>query len=200
MRRSKKTVFFLAGFVLSAIMLVSIVRMSDKGVFTKNRFAAQFKGFEEVGGEAMFPSFVLHDLQGNTVVTDSLLGNDFVLVNIWASWCAPCIAEMPTLRALEESFAEHAFKVIYISLDYPQGPDDLKDTMKMFSLEDIPSYYVEDKGVWPSLSIKGLPTTFLVSPEKRSMYKMLGDTNWKSSGTISFLTSVLYPDETAKKQ
>lgn len=191
MRSTKKTAFFIFVCLITVVTLVWLGRYVQKqSSDTQDRFSQQFREFDVFGSDRMFPAFEIYDLQGRAHGSVPIQGR-LTLINFWASWCAPCIVEIPTLQKLEEMFSDQAFQVVYISLDYPPDSDGLRALMAQFNIPDIPTYYIKDKGVWGELGINGLPTSFLVSPQGRIMYKMLGDTDWKSSDIIDFLGVVL---------
>jgi peroxiredoxin len=66
------------------------------------------------------PDFSAVDIDGNPVSLSSHLGKDVVLLDFCSTWCEPCIAELPHLRALYESNKERGFLVVAISLDGPE--------------------------------------------------------------------------------
>jgi peroxiredoxin len=65
------------------------------------------------------PNFDLPDLDGNSVRLSDHLGKDVVYLDFWASWCAPCQAQMPQLEALYQRYREKGFVVLGIAMDDP---------------------------------------------------------------------------------
>ena len=61
--------------------------------------------------------FTYPDLNGNPVALSSFYGNKVVLVNVWATWCTSCKAEMPTMQALYDKFKGDDFEILAISID-----------------------------------------------------------------------------------
>jgi peroxiredoxin len=109
-----------------------------------------------VGSSA--PDFTLNTLAGQAVSLKELRGKR-VLINFWASWCPPCLAEIPDLKAAYNQLREE--NVAFIGI----GTQDETDKLKQFSGEnDLPYTVVEDpKGnVSDSYGVLGLPTTVLV--------------------------------------
>ena len=67
-------------------------------------------------GDLVFGSFVTTDMAGNPVTEEIFAGHSLTMVNIWATFCSPCIEEMPELAQLDTAFGE-AFQVIGIVMD-----------------------------------------------------------------------------------
>jgi peroxiredoxin len=65
------------------------------------------------------PDFILADATGQAVSIDRFNGR-VLLVNFWATWCAPCVEEMPMLSQLQRDYAAQGFSVVGIALDEPQ--------------------------------------------------------------------------------
>lgn len=101
-----------------------------------------------------------------------------VLVNLWASWCAPCIKELPTLQALEAAQAkEGALGVIAVSQDMaPQSSVDafLKDK----GIGRFAAYHDEKMGLTDALGIQVMPTTILYDADGKEVWRYIGDLDW----------------------
>ena len=64
------------------------------------------------------PDFILPDLSGDEIsLADVVSENELVLIDFWASWCAPCIAEFPDLKQLYSEFSQHGLEIVSISID-----------------------------------------------------------------------------------
>lgn len=110
-----------------------------------------------------------------------------VLVNLWASWCAPCIKELPTLQALEEAQAKDgALGVIAVSQDMaPQASVDafLKDK----GIGRFAAYHDEKMGLTDALKIQVMPTTILYDAEGKEVWRYIGDLDWTGAEAKALL-------------
>jgi len=108
------------------------------------------------------PDFVLTDLNGQTLQLSDLQGK-VVLLNFWATWCAPCEAEMPTLEDRYKTFSGNGFQVLGVNAD-----DEKIETIQGF-LERVPVSFpiLLDPGLTVSdlYRVRGLPTTYLIDRE-----------------------------------
>ncbi|MBE2213897.1 MAG: TlpA family protein disulfide reductase [Opitutaceae bacterium] len=108
-----------------------------------------------------FPVFTATDTQGRAVDLARLRGK-VVLIDFWASWCGPCIAELPEVIALHERFAARGFEVIGISLDR-----EATALARAVNRHQIPWPQIFDGGGWENTlagryGVTRIPTTYLI--------------------------------------
>lgn len=104
-------------------------------------------------------NFQLNDKDGNAKsVKDIVSGKKYILIDFWASWCAPCRKEIPNLKNAYASYAEKGFEVLSISIDQDQ-----KAWLKALAQENMqwPNLYDDDK-VSKAFNVKTIPATYLV--------------------------------------
>ena len=76
------------------------------------------------------PSFKLKDVNGKAWDLQPHLGNKVVVVNFFATWCAPCQAELPMLQRLHEKYAEQGLEVVVVSIDDPKSVAKVKPLVR----------------------------------------------------------------------
>ena len=109
-----------------------------------------------------------------------------VLLNIWATWCAPCRREMPTLDRLQAELGGPDFQVVALSLDR-KGLPIVQEFYKELGLETLPIYVDESGKAQRALSVLGLPTTLLLDRDGNEIGRLLGPAEWDSSEMVSFI-------------
>ena len=124
----------------------------------------------EIGDPA--PGFAATTLDGAPVTGDDLLGAPYML-NIWATWCAPCRKEMPELQELHDAYAGQGFRVVGVSVD-DKGSADLigeftEELQIGFPIFHDPSWEIVD-----AYFLLGLPGTFLVDAEGMVVRRWMG--------------------------
>ncbi len=141
-----------------------------------------------VGSQA--PSFSLNSLDGTTVKSSALKGS-VVVLNFWATWCQPCMSEIPELKQVA---AGSKMKVIGIALD----PDGVK-TIKPFVATNNINYtvLVGDEEVFQRFNGVGIPYTLVLDPSQRIVKIYRGPTtkealeqDLKTIGQITQLSTV----------
>ena len=122
---------------------------------------------------AVAPRLDSRTLDGNPVSLDSLRGAP-VLLNVWATWCHPCRAEIPVLQALHRKHAPHGLRVIGVTID----DDGRGEEIRRFAAEFGMTYDVwhdPDQRVMPGFSVIGVPTTFLIGRDGRMLWRKTGE-------------------------
>jgi thiol-disulfide isomerase/thioredoxin len=100
------------------------------------------------------------------------------LINLWATWCAPCVKEMPSLDRLQEAMPRDRFIVLPISVDGPSKAK-VKPFYKERNLLDLHIYYEnKERKAMSVLGVSVLPTSILVDPAGRELGRLEGDADW----------------------
>jgi len=109
------------------------------------------------------PDFTLETLQGETVTLSDLRGKA-VVVNLWASWCPPCRAEMPALQAAYEADRGRGLEILAVDMTYQDTEQDALRFIEEFGLTfTIPMD--RDGTVARQYLLRALPSTFFVGPD-----------------------------------
>jgi len=103
-----------------------------------------------------------------------------LLVNYWATWCSPCVAEMPSLDRLEASLGGPGFAVLPIASDRA-GLKVVEPFYEKTGLKRLPIYLDQDMKFTRSSGVRGLPTTLLIDRAGREVGRMEGDAAWDST-------------------
>ena len=109
-----------------------------------------------------------------------------VLLNIWATWCAPCRREMPTLERLQAELGGPAFEVVALSLDR-KGLPVVKEFYEELGLQNLAMYVDESGAAQRALNVLGLPTTLLLDRDGNEIGRLLGPAQWDSPEMVSFI-------------
>jgi thiol-disulfide isomerase/thioredoxin len=118
-----------------------------------------------------------------------------ILVNLWASWCAPCIRELPTLQRLEQAQADEGkLGVIAVSQDMaPQGS--VEAFLAERDLGRFAAFHDEQMKLTDALKIQVMPTTILYDAHGKEVWRYVGDLDW-SGGEAARLLAELEPSQT----
>lgn len=102
------------------------------------------------------------------------------LVNFWATWCAPCVREMPTLAALDKTFEGKDFEVLAVSLDRQTDYDLAKEKLKTLSKGQLAFLIDTTMTIGPDSNVAGMPTTILYDRNGREIARLAGEADWSS--------------------
>jgi thiol-disulfide isomerase/thioredoxin len=113
-----------------------------------------------------------------------------VLLNVWATWCAPCREEMPALDRLQASLGGPGFEVVALSLDRG-GAQMVKRFYEELGLRALGIYVDEDGEALSKLGAAGIPLTLLVDRDGREQWRVLGPRNWDQPAEANRIRSHL---------
>jgi peroxiredoxin len=134
------------------------------------------------------PDFVLPDLDGKMISWADTKGK-VVLVNIWATWCPPCVDEMPSLQTLYQAFKEENFEILAISID-SAGREVVAPFMQKHKLT-FPALIASQATMESIFKITGVPETFIVDKKGILVKKIIGPLNWASPEVFQFIRELL---------
>ena len=174
-------ILVVGGFV--ALMLSVRAMMEDTGVAMMMP-APHMPAVDRltVYGQADY-AWKLSTLDGEAVVLERYRGKT-VLLNLWATWCGPCVAEMPSLAALHDSIDRDDIAIVLVSMEDAGTVRSFFDR-KGFSL---PAYVAADlPAVFES---RGIPATFIFDSEGTIVFSHIGAANWDSDDCRDFLSAI----------
>ena len=117
---------------------------------------------------------------------DDYKGN-LVLLNFWATWCAPCKEEMPSLDQLQSNKKLNNLKIFPINI----GQENLKKSQKFFeilSIKNLKVYYISSINLPKKLQLRGIPTTILINKDGLEFARIIGSVNFKDEKFIKWLS------------
>jgi cytochrome c biogenesis protein CcmG/thiol:disulfide interchange protein DsbE len=102
-----------------------------------------------------------------------------VMINDWATWCLPCLVEMPSIEALHKSYAPKGLKILAVSIDDPGTENTIRSFVKQYGLTFEVLH--DPKGKISDLyDIQGYPETFIVGKDGVIRKKLMSATDWNS--------------------
>jgi thiol-disulfide isomerase/thioredoxin len=139
------------------------------------------------------PAISFVDLAGNTVSLSEFTGK-IVLVNLWATWCEPCLREMPSLERVQSQLG-NKIAVIAISEDHG-GSKAVEPFIDKLGLKAIKVYLDPKSLLEKAFKVQGLPTSFLIDREGKVLGRVEGAADWDAPKLLEVLKSFMGTDET----
>ena len=136
------------------------------------------------------PDHVFYDAKGQAMTIADLKGK-VVVMNIWATWCAPCQAEMPTLAKLQAHYKGQPVEVVAVSID--SADDAAKATL--FIAQNEPLKFYHDRAMKMPFVLKpvapGAPTTVIYGKDGMEVGRVAGEADWSGADVRAVIDQAL---------
>jgi peroxiredoxin len=134
------------------------------------------------------PDFTLPRPDGKMVSLADFRGK-VVLINIWATWCPPCVAEMPSMEKLYQELQDEDFEILAVSID-ESGANTVRSFMKQHRLSFV-SLNDSGGGIASLYQTTGVPESFIVDKDGILVEKVIGPRDWATPGAIRFFRNLI---------
>ena len=114
----------------------------------------------------------------------------YVLVNFWATWCAPCRKEMPQLSALQSELGGDRFQVVTIATGRNARPA-MEAFFKEIGVDNLPLHTDPSQALAQSLDVLGLPNSVIIDPDGNEIGRLRGEADWTSESAMAILTTLI---------
>ena len=136
------------------------------------------------------PDYAFNDASGKPLKIADLKGK-VVVMNLWATWCAPCVAEMPTLAKLAAEYADKPVVVIPVSVDTPAQTD----KARLFIGQHAPLAFYSDPEMKLPFALKpaaqGMPTTVIYGADGLERGRVSGGADWSGADARAVIDRLL---------
>ena len=132
------------------------------------------------------PALKLKTISDEEIDLAALKGR-IVIVNFWATWCGPCIAEMPSLQALTAKLGPK--NVVLIGVNFHESPQKIRDFQAKYNVKFplLRDAWQEASAAW---KVGVLPTTFIVDGNGRLRYRVVGEVDWSTKAVADRLDAI----------
>ena len=141
------------------------------------------------------PAISLVDSSGQTIELSDLRGKPLI-INLWATWCEPCLREMPSLERLQSRFGER-IAVLAVSEDRG-GNKTVEPFIAKLGLKSVKIYMDPKSEVGHAFAVRGLPTSLLIDRNGMVLGRVEGAVDWDSPKILGVLQPLL-PDDSVIK-
>lgn len=146
-------------------------------------YGAQLEPYTDTANK----KFTLADFKGQSHSLSDYKGK-IVLINFWASWCPPCIHEMPALKKLKQNLADKPFEILAINVGEKKYK--VRKFSKVIKL-DLPVLLDTSSSTFDNWSVKTLPTSFLVDATGTIRYRVLGNPGWDNAASTDIIDKLI---------
>jgi len=147
--------------------------------------AGEMRTFEPAAEPEPAPDLAFTDAAGSSLTLDDFAGQ-VVLVNFWATWCAPCVEEMPSLDRLQARLGDQGLTVVTLSLDR-DGAEPVAAFFAEHDLVHLEPYFDPSGAVLRAFEVMGLPTSVLIDEAGLVIGRYAGPAEWDSPEALALI-------------
>ncbi len=138
-------------------------------------------------GMPAVPDSVFYDAEGAEATLADFRGR-FVVLNLWATWCAPCVAELPALARAQEALSEDGVLILPIDME-KKGAEEISAFLSDNGAGILPTYIDRDYAVMQAFEAfaYGLPYTIFIDAEGRQVASASGPQEWDDAEAIAYI-------------
>lgn len=136
------------------------------------------------------PPVYFFDEKGEKTDVTAFAGQ-VVLVNLWATWCMPCVAELPALDRLQKKLDGRKFRVLPVSLDRQTEPEKLRAFFEKHKIENLSPYWDKNRDIPAAWDYDGLPTSFLLRADGKVARIFRGPVEWDKGETFDDISALI---------
>lgn len=152
--------------------------------------AKQFKSFRNFDNGLKMPNVQVAGPRGD-IIDLSNTDEKFTVLNVWATWCAPCVQELPSLKSLDITLRRKGgWRVIAVSIDSKKNIDKMFKFTKKLGVGSIANYFDHNNELQKVFNVKKLPATYIINADGDILYEIQGDARWYDKEILSFLDLV----------
>ncbi|MBT5186246.1 MAG: TlpA family protein disulfide reductase [Kordiimonadaceae bacterium] len=151
--------------------------------------AGAMKRFTFHDSPKLAPTALFQDEFGNAASFSDHKGK-VILVNLWATWCAPCIKEMPDLNELQKSLGSDQFEVVLLT----ENQDGIESSLKFLkdnNISHLNTYHDTDRKIARALKSNALPTSILINAQGYEVGRLVGPADWNSGDAKALINFVI---------
>jgi thiol-disulfide isomerase/thioredoxin len=137
------------------------------------------------------PKLSFTDAKGKKLNLADYAGHG-LLVNLWATWCGPCVAEIPSFAAIAPALARHKILVLPISVDM-EGAAAVQPFYASHHITTLPVLLDTDGAAMDTLNADGIPLTLILNPDGKVVARLEGAANWNTQAAITLIRQLAGP-------
>jgi thiol-disulfide isomerase/thioredoxin len=180
-----------APFAIAAAILCALAAACNPGnaVNGLGRFAkGEIEDLEILAEPPAQPDIMFLDANGERTTLEAFRGKVLVL-NLWATWCVPCIKEMPSLDRLEAARGSDKFQVVAVSFD--RSMSDARTWYETNAITSLGLYQDSSTAMSHLLGVEGIPVTVIYDPQGRELARLENGAEWDTPEALALIDAVI---------
>lgn len=170
---------------MRSLIINVLIFINLNNLFADHNVSIVPNNFKEFKSHPKLPAINYLTESGNFESINTFKGKK-TIIHFWATWCNPCVKELPLLDELIGSNKAKDFNFLLISADIG-GANAILDFLNKYNIKNIGAASDPNGDIQRVLNIRGLPTTLIINQNGELVYKAEGEVNWKDNKIIEFL-------------
>ena len=185
MIRRMKVFLFTTFAALVLVMWAPLCPQTSANADSGPPIEGQIQNFEPLAAPLPLPDVTVLTQKDGPITLDRFKGK-FVLLNFWATWCGPCIRELPSLERLNTELGGEKAQVVLISQD--RGGFKQTDRFLRKLKVDFPDNFIDEQLKFSrAIGVVSLPTTILIGPDGMKVGRLVGSAEWDSPEALALI-------------
>jgi len=186
-----RLVLILAAAIAAVGIPAVLYEMRVRDVHASTSPPAILDKMELAEGTPAAPAITFYDAEGKALSLNDFRGR-YVLVNLWATWCGPCINELPSLVRLQAQLPQDQITVLPLDLE-KHDAQKVAEFLERTKIEGLPIYIDRDFSAMRGFAANELPLTILIDSKGREVARAAGEQEWDHADSIAYLKAVSSP-------
>jgi len=186
-----RLVLILAAAIAAVGIPAVLYEMRVRDVHASTSPPAILDKMQPVEGAPAAPAITFYDAEGKALSLNDFRGR-YVLVNLWATWCGPCINELPSLVRLQAQLPQDQITVLPLDLE-KHDAQKVAEFLERTKIEGLPIFIDRDFSALRGFAANELPPTLLIESEGREVARAAGEQKWDHADSIAYLKAVSSP-------
>ena len=144
-----------------------------------------------VDGSPAAPAVTFYDADGKAMSLNDFRGR-YVLVNLWATWCGPCINELPSLVRLQAELPQDKITVLPLDLEKHEAQK-VVEFLERTKIEGLPIFIDRDFSAMRGFAANELPLTVLIDSKGRVVARAAGEQKWDHADSVAYFKAISAP-------
>ena len=194
MKTPRSRLYAIASFGCAAIVIAAVLYGNNARTVHAGAEPPAVLDKLKLVDTAAAPDAALLDAMGKTVKLADFRGR-YVLLNLWATWCGPCITELPELATLNGELPQDRMTVVPVDMLEKVDAEKLGAFLIMHDAAGLPVYMDREFSVQRGFVANELPLTILIDAEGRVVAKAAGAQKWADPASVAYFKAISAPSE-----
>jgi len=182
-------IFAMAAILVVGFLVIAVSALNKGDAGGLDSYAqGEMRRFTRIDDAPAQPDVAYVDENGEEVRLSDYRGQ-VILVNFWATWCGPCVEEMPALDRLQGELGGEDFQVVTVSLD--RSMEDVLTFFERIELENLPIIHDSNLASFSQIRTPGLPTSILYDREGRELGRVTAPAEWDSDDAKALIRAAI---------